>query len=1064
MPDLFFRGEPSMSKLLPSLSLLLLLLLLPPSADAQVAGARLEGIVRDASQAVVPGATVTATNEGTNISFTSLSNETGFFVFVNLQPGTYTLSGELPGFKRFVNKGIVLKVGDTVTVFITLETGDIQSEVVVTAAAPLIDVTSNKIGAVVQERQILELPLNGRNPLDLFLLQPGASPLGGGSVTGLRTNANNTKVEGIWANDASFDSAPTFAAVPVPQEAVGEYRVTTSSASAESGRGSGAMVTVVYKSGTNAFHGSVYEFNRNTAYNANNFFTNRQGQSRPVFLRNQYGASLGGPIVKNQTFFFATWEGQREILANIVNRNVFTETARNGIFRYYKKGANSGSLVDSSGKPKVPETDIGTIDVLTVDPSRLGFDTSGIVAAKLKQIPLPNNYNIGDGFNLAGYQTTSSNSRPGSQLVVKIDHSLSSKHQLTGSTGRAKYTYPGNLIFSGYRESINEQTRRFIALGIVSSLTPTLTNEMRIGGTRFTSDWEIPNPEAFDHKGNFQLSGLGSGRGGQPNGNPVAVFLPQINPTVAFTWSDNIAWVLRNHTLKFGLEVAHSNSNYQFGGDEYIPVIYTSISLNPATVPSLTGLASADRSRAQQMVNDLTGTIGHINQTYNANTVDAFLPYDTRHRLTNQRQYGAFFQDTWKFAQNLTINMGLRWDILPTGYMKNGIFSYPVGGAVGVRGISGPLGRTDFALAPDRGKGTMETDWNNLGPNLGLTWDPFKNGRMSISANYRISYDRVMIAVTNRLDDMNQGLSMSLQATPATRFSDPNLYQAVGGKSPILPLSNPGKPFAPVPFERYGRAYAFNEGVRTPYTQNWALRIQRQILRDWYVQGSYVGNISVGPWRAININQIEIRNNGFLQGFLAAQRNLAANGNPNKGEDIGVLKQLFAPLNGIPSSQNAAISRGEAATVANYADTTTSGTGVRGGLLTAAGLPITFFRANPQVLNANIGDNLSVSTWHGFMLEVGKRFSEGTFLQFNYTLGKGLTDYTGGQGLYDDFRDNENRRLDKRYQSFDSTHIIQATGIYELPFGTNKRWLSGSTGLVNLLLGGWQLNGIFALA
>jgi len=1047
-----------------ALTLLLLVCLFPPEAGAQVVGARLEGIVKDASQAVIPGVTVTATNEGTGISYTGLTNDTGFYVFVNLPPGSYALTCELQGFKRYVNKGILLKVGDAVSINIVLETGDIQTEVVVTAAASLIDLTSNKIGAVVQERQIMDLPLNGRNPLDLFLLQPGASPLGGGSVTGLRTNANNTKVEGIWASDASFDSAPTFSAAPVPLEAVGEYRVTTSSASAESGRGSGAMVSVVYKSGTNSFHGSVYEFNRNTVYNANNFFTNKQGQPRPVFLRNQFGASIGGPIVKNKTFFFFNYEGQRQIQANIVNRNVFTEPVRRGIFRYYTKGANSSSLVDANGVPTVPASDIGTIDLFSVDATRLGFDSSGIVAAKLKQIPLPNNYRLGDGLNLAGYQYTCSIPTPVNQFITKIDHNLSVKHQLTFSLGWSKTSSPGNTLFSGYPENFWEQARRFLSIGWVSSLLPNLTNEFRAGATRFTSDWYMPNPAHADPKGNFQLISLGTGRGGQPNGNPLAVFLPQFTPTDAFTWSDNIAWVVKNHTIKFGLEVAHSYSNYKFGGDEYIPVIYPTNSYNPANVPSLPGLNSTDRGRAQQLVNDLTGTIGYINQTYNANTVDKFLPYDTRHRLTNQRQYGAFFQDTWKFAENLTLNLGVRWDILPAGYMKNGIFSYPVDGALSVYGISGPRGKTDFGPAPDRGKGTMATDWNNLGPNVGLTWDPFKNGKMSVSANYRVAYDRVMIAVTNRLDDMNQGLSTTLTVTPFVRFSDPNLYQEVGGKPPILPLPNPGKPFAPLPFERYGRGYAFNEGTKTPYTQNWSLRIQRELFKDWYIQTSYVGNISVGGWRAININQIEIRKNGFLAGFQAAQRNLAANKNPNIGEDIGVLKQLFAPLGGIPSSLNTAISQGQAATVADWADTTSQGTGKRGGLITAAGLPITFFRANPQLLNANIGDNLSVSTWHGMMLEVGKRFSGGSFLQFNYTLGKGLTDYTGGQGLYDDFRDNENRRLDKRLQTFDSTHIIQATGIYELPFGRNKRWLSAAPTWQDLLFGGWQLNGIFSLA
>jgi len=175
-----------------------------------------------------------------------------------------------------------------------------------------------------------------------------------------------------------------------------------------------------------------------------------------------------------------------------------------------------------------------------------------------------------------------------------------------------------------------------------------------------------------------------------------------------------------------------------------------------------------------------------------------------------------------------------------------------------------------------------------------------------------------------------------------------------------------------------------------------------------------------------------------------------------------VVKTIFAPIKGSPSSQNTNIRQGQVARLADYADTYTLN-GDRGGLITAAGLPNTFFRVNPQVQNATIGDNLSVSTWNGMKLEVGKRFSGGTYFQLNYTIGKGLTDYVGGQGQYDDFRDNMNRKLDKTLQNYDSTHIIQANGIWELPIGSGKRWMN-TGGWADLLFGGWQVNGIFQLA
>jgi len=429
----------------------------------------------------------------------------------------------------------------------------------------------------------------------------------------------------------------------------------------------------------------------------------------------------------------------------------------------------------------------------------------------------------------------------------------------------------------------------------------------------------------------------------------------------------------------------------------------------------------------------------------------------------NQPEWGAFFQDTWKVTQNFTVNFGTRWDLLPPAYAKNGIYTYPKHGSASVLGVSGPIGIYETALAPGKGKDIIDWDWNNFGPNLGFTWDPFRDGKMSVSANFRIAYDRQMQSVYSRLEDQNMGMNISLTGVPKIRFSDPTLYTVWGNsKGILLPV---GKPFEPIPYVRQGRAYALAESIRTPYTESWSLRIQREMFRDWYVQIAYVGNTSVGGWRAMNYNQIEMRKNGFLQGFQAAQRNLAANGNPLTGESTGTFGQIFSLLSSSArSGQYTNITNGVAATVANYLDTYAPTGGQRGDLVKQAGLPITFFRINPQVENATTCDNMSVSTYHSMKLEVGKRFSGGTYLQFNYTLGKGLTDYTGGQGQYNDFRDNENRRLDKSLQQYDSTHIVQATGIWELPFGSGKRWMNAGSGWMDYLFGGWQINGMYGLA
>ncbi len=281
-------------------------LLLIRSTPAQVTTAQLEGVVQDITEAVVPGVTIVATNEATNISYETVTNETGFYLFPKLTPGRYTVVSELPGFKRNVQPGFPLLIGDTVTLNFTLQVGDITEKVIVTAGSPTVDRVSQSIGNVVKEDQIKDLPLIDRNPLALFYLQAGTNPRnrpqaggsdqgGVGNVDGLRVEANNVTVEGISAQNPFITFSPAVSMMPVPLEAVGEYRVVTSSASAEYGREAGAQVQIIYNSGTNELHGNLFNFHRNTVLNANNFFNNRQGNERPTFLRNQFGFSLGGP-------------------------------------------------------------------------------------------------------------------------------------------------------------------------------------------------------------------------------------------------------------------------------------------------------------------------------------------------------------------------------------------------------------------------------------------------------------------------------------------------------------------------------------------------------------------------------------------------------------------------------------------------------------------------------------------------------------------------------------------------------------------------------------------------
>ncbi len=409
------------------LAFILAFVLLCQAAVAQVTTARLEGVIKDQTDAVVPGVTVVATQTGTNITFEAVSNEIGFYLFPRLPTGNYAVTAELTGFKRSINQGVHLEIGDTATLNIKLEAGGSNETVTVTAQVAVIDTISTSVGKVVSTMQIESLPLVARDPMQLFYLQPGTNRFtGGGRVDGTRGTAANVTVEGVGATEPILGSGATSTTAAVPIEAVGEYRVVTSSASAEYGRGGGAQIQLVYRSGTNEFHGSVFDFHRNRALNANTFANNKQSLEKPTYIRNQFGGSIGGPVIKNRAFFHFTYEGIRQKTDATPNYMVYTPTLKNsGLFRYYTKGANSTTLVDSlTGVPKVPDSDIATINLLTVDSTRLGKDSSGLFDKLVGSFPNPNNYDTGDGFNTAGYRMLSTNPYTQNQIVIKGDYTL----------------------------------------------------------------------------------------------------------------------------------------------------------------------------------------------------------------------------------------------------------------------------------------------------------------------------------------------------------------------------------------------------------------------------------------------------------------------------------------------------------------------------------------------------------------------------------------------------------------------------------------------------------------
>ena len=440
------------------------IILLAGVALAQTATSRITGTVTDASGAIIPGAMVTAKNEATGVTYTQTTTEAGLYGFPSVPVGIYAITSTLPGFKTANRTGNILQVDTPLVINMTLEVGGITEKVTVAAETEVLHTTNASRGNIVERKAVVDLPLNGRNPLALIALGAGVmqrSSKADGSgihVNGARDRSVNVTVDGIDANESSVPN-PLSNLYRLTPDNVQEYKVTTSNATPEEGRNSGALVSVATRGGTNQFHGTVFEFVRNTAFNANEFFANAQGTPKPEIRMHQFGLEAGGPIRKNKTFFFGSWQGQNTKFAQPIDQTfgtpiIYTPSALNGIFRYFvadpanplvlngtKIMRNTPLLVDpATGNYRQGVRDcasaselncVRSFNMFANDPLGIGPDRK--MAALFKTYPQPNSYINGDGLNTAAYLWNPPTRYEGPYYMGRVDHTFNDRDYLVRS-------------------------------------------------------------------------------------------------------------------------------------------------------------------------------------------------------------------------------------------------------------------------------------------------------------------------------------------------------------------------------------------------------------------------------------------------------------------------------------------------------------------------------------------------------------------------------------------------------------------------------------------------------
>jgi hypothetical protein len=1072
------------------------------SANAQTVNTTVTGTVKDPTGAVIAGAKVILTDAATKLSVNTTTNSEGFYLFNDVRSGYYTVEIEASGFKKAEVRGVKVDVGIPATVNINLETGQIAEIITTTASESqtLINTENAELSTTVSQKQINDLPLNGRNPVQLASLQAGVASnttTRSANINGMRGSFNNITWDGINIQENYLRGAGNsslFAQAGPSVVGVAEFTITTQNAGAADGTGA-AQVKLVTPRGSTQYHGELFEFHRNDAIDANSFFNNAAGLEKEKLIQNQFGFGIGGPIKlpkkvfgplgfdTNKLFFYAYDEEIRQAETTGFSRNVLYQAARTGNFTYRATTPNTDpSLGIVNGQPV-------TINLLALT----GRQIDPLIQGLLAQTPTPNDPSaaIGDRVNTGAFRFNTPSGTSSRLWGFRIDYNHSERHRFEGIYSNNAVNTPndtGNDIgepFPGLPGAGQFPRRQRWSFAWNWTVSPTINNEVR-GGTyrqksRFINTREFPEgyiltwPNIGTAVTNPVRNTQNSGRDGN-----ITEF------------ADNASWVKGGHFLRFGGNFRHTQIiPFSFAGTLPTYTIgFGSGNINPLNSGNTTqfpgGIAANDFTNASNLLALLTGALTTAARTFNV--VDANSGYVAGAPQRRDLQFyalGFYVGDTWRFRPNLTLNFGLRHDYYDPVREVNGIGLLPRGG---LEVLTDPNLVLELAGG---GKGTRpfyNPDKNNFAPNFSFSWDPFKSGKTAIRGGYSISYviDSLIQTAENSAIVGNDGLN-----SPVTLQ---NINATVSGTRPTIVT-----PEFKVPRTLRDQqaininptVFSIDPNLRTPYVQQWNLGIEREIMRDTVLEVRYVGNHGVKLTRGIDINQVVIFQNGFLQDFQRAQGNLFASEAENA-------RQASA---GIPSAQRVAISpdfnqavpgsqgltifprigrRGfyAAATgtllnativnlirqgqVGEVVQTYATGRniyltpGQQGGSIG----PAFFLRANPEAGAVDYISNGSFSNYNGLQAEVRRRLRNGVYFQTNYTFSKAFTDFEGSDSNFSALLDLEKgAALEKKRLNNDITHIFKANGIYELPFGAGKAWFQN--GIAARVLGGWQFGAIF---
>jgi len=1099
------------------------------------ASSSLAGTITDSTGGVVPGADIVVKNNANGDTYTAVSGPNGTFNIPSMPPGTYTATVSLSGFKTIVMNDVTLNVGVPASVKAVLQPGELQETVVVAGATEVIQTQTASVATTMTSRQIANLPVQGRAAFDLVGFMPGVvtstGSLRDGTVNGLTQASVNITLDGMNIQDnyaKTWDGM--FTRVNPRIDAVEELTVTTAAQGADTAGQGGVQMRFVTRSGTNKFQGSAYYYlrrdwmNTNTWWNLNqNVTTDGKQADKPIVNLQQPGGRIGGPVIipglfdgHDKMFFFFNWEMLNSPGTRGDDRTIMSPNAENGIFQYGSgRSVNVLQLAQQNGH-------VGTIDpVIGKLLADIRASTSqGSVTTTID--PLTQTFNWQQKTESRTYYPT-----------LRLDYNVSTNHRLSFSTtqnwllSNPDTTNGGQRRYPGFPVTGLQDSDRYTWQGSLRSvLSKNMVNEFRIGGTGGATLFS-PNlvPDMFTTTGVGNQAGYAIIWSNFKNiSNPYTGSANSSREGSTKVLEDTLSWLKNKHSFSMGASV--TRADVWLRNQQQVPTLTLSMATgDPAdamfTGANFPGASSTDLTNAKQMYAVLTGRVSAIGREARiGEDGETYTILGDSYQQGRLWDMGFHLQDSWRWTPTLTVNGGVRYAVQLPFYALNN--SYSTATIDDVFGVTGPgAGFVPGAVGGDYGNlykpGVFEgaaptyemltadtsaykTDWNNVAPSLGVAWttgsagDGLLNkifgapGDSVVRGGYSISYQRGGMSDFTEVYGNNPGISIDAtrNLTNGNLGTLPVLFRSSDLSAPPINLTRTYPMSVP---SASSNIRTFDPNIRVPWSESYQIGLQRSLWKNWMGEVRFVHTASHDRWTLTNLdgqrnyNEINIIENGFLDEFKLAQKNLVANinaGMSNQGfkytgaPGTAPLPIFLANLSGSAQKDNPAAYTGSGWTnstltqslymlnpnpqlaASNLRTNATYKTNM--GL---AGLPANYWVVNPAVNGSYLASNGPGTDYNGLQLVFNRRFANGWLLGTNYSFGKGY------QGDFYSLRVPYVRR-EQTYTNGNASlgnirHSFQGNWVYELPFGQGRRFGSGVNGAVHRLIGDWSIMGTVRL-